>query len=171
MLRRIYWMLPDSESARAMMDDLLLARVPYRRMHFVGREDSDMRGLHAASVLQTSDVIRSAEMGLVLGGTLGGIVGAAVAVGYPVFGPGPEWGWIAVLAVVGVLFGVWASTMIGVSTPARRLQRFAAQIEQGKILLIVDVPMWNVEGIEARLQARHPEAHLEGVEPDVPAFP
>jgi hypothetical protein len=31
--------------------------------------------------------------------------------------------------------------------------------------------MWRVDEIEGRLQALHPEAHLEGVEPDIPAFP
>lgn len=171
MLRRIYWLVPDVQSARDTMDEFLLARIPYRRMHFVGREDMDMSGLHQASVLQTSDVVRSAEIGLVLGGALGGAMGALVAVGYPVFGEGPEWGWIAVLAIFGVLFGVWVSTMIGISTPSRRLQRFTAQIEQGKILVMVDVPMWHVEEIEALLARLHPEAQLEGVEPDIPAFP
>jgi hypothetical protein len=61
--------------------------------------------------------------------------------------------------------------MIGVSTPSKRLQRFEPQIEQGKVLLMVDVPRTRVEEIEARLQALHPEAHLEGVEPNIPAFP
>jgi hypothetical protein len=171
MRRRIYWMLPDLASARSTMDDLLLARIDEGHMHFVGREDTDMRGLHAANVLQTSDVVRSAEIGLILGASLGGIMGAIVAFGYPVFGDKQEWGWIAALAVAGALFGVWTSTMIGVSTPSKRLRRFADQIEQGRILLMVDVLMWRVEEIEERLEALHPEAHLEGVEPDIPAFP
>jgi hypothetical protein len=61
--------------------------------------------------------------------------------------------------------------MIGVSTPSKRLRRFTEKIEQGQILLMVDVLMWRVEEIEARLEALHPEAHLEGLEPDIPAFP
>ena len=61
--------------------------------------------------------------------------------------------------------------MIGVSTPSKRLQRFETQIEQGQVLLMVDVPRTRVEEIEARLQSLHPEAHLEGVEPNIPAFP
>ena len=65
MKRRIYWLLPDLESARRTMDDLLLARIDYRHIHFVAREDRNMAGLHAANLLQTSDVVRSAEMGLV----------------------------------------------------------------------------------------------------------
>ena len=168
---RIYWLLPDVQSARATMDDLLLARIDYRRIHFVAREDVDMRGLHAASVLQTSDVVRSAEMGLIVGASVGGLLGVLAAVYYPIVGDGPQWGVAAGLAVAGALFGTWTSTMIGVSAPSKRLRRFAADIEKGSILLMLDVPMWRVEELEERLRRLHPEAHLEGTEPDIPAFP
>ena len=109
MRRRIYWLLPDLASARRTMDDLLLARIDEGHMHFVAREDADMTGLHAANVLQTSDVIRSAEAGLVIGGATGAILGAIVAVAYPIFGDKPEWGLIAVLAIAGAGFGAWAT--------------------------------------------------------------
>ena len=168
---RIYWLLPDLESARRTMDDLLLARIDYRRIHFVAREDADMSGLHAASVLQTSDVVRSAEMGLIIGAGVGALLGALAAVYYPLVGTQPQWGIAAALTIAGGLFGLWTSTMIGVSTPSKRMARFAPQIEQGQILLMVDVPRSRVDEIEQRLQALHPEAHLEGVEPDIPAFP
>ena len=171
MRKRIYWLLPDLDSARRTMDDLLLARIDERHIHFVAREGADMSGLHAANVLQTSDVIRSAEAGLVIGGAAGAVLGSIIAVAYPMFGDKPQWGLIAVLALVGAPVGAWASSMIGVSTPSKRLQRFEVQIEQGQVLLMVDVPRTRVEEIEARLQALHPEAHLEGVEPNIPAFP
>jgi len=61
--------------------------------------------------------------------------------------------------------------MIGISTPSNRLKRFQSSIEQGQILLMVDVPNSRVDDIEARLEALHPEARLEGVEPNIPAFP
>ena len=77
---------------------------------------------------------------------------------------------IAVLGIVGAGFGAWALSMIGVSTPSNRLKRFEPAVEQGQILLMVDVPRSRVEEGESRLQALHPEAHLEGVEP-IPAFP
>lgn len=171
MRRRIYWLLPDLESARRTMNDLLLARIEERHVHFVAREDTDMRGLHAANVLQTSDVVRSAEMGLIIGASVGGLLGALVAVHYPIVGDEPQWGLAAVLAVAGALFGTWSSTMIGVSTPSKRLARFQPAIDEGQILLMVDVPMWREEDIEARLRALHPEASLQGNDPDIPAFP
>lgn len=171
MRRRIYWLLPDVESARRTMDDLLLARIDYRNIHFVAREDVDMRGLHPAGVFETSDVVRAAEMGLIVGASVGALLGGLVAVHYPIVGDEPQWGIAAALAVAGALFGTWTSTMIGVSIPSKRLERFAPAIEAGQVLLMVDVPMWRAEQVEARLKALHPEAHLEGTEPDIPAFP
>lgn len=171
MRRRIYWLLPDLASARRTMDDLLLARIAEQHLHFVAREDADMSGLHAANVLQTSDVVRAAQAGLVIGGMLGAVLGVVAALFFPIVGDSPQWGMVAVLALVGAAFGAWSSSMIGVSTPSSRLKRFAPAIEAGQILLMVDAPRSRVEEIEARLQSLHPEAHLEGVEPNIPAFP
>ncbi|HEY9064401.1 MAG TPA: DUF1269 domain-containing protein [Burkholderiaceae bacterium] len=171
MRRRIYWLLPDLASARRTMDDLLLARIAEQHLHFVAREGTDMTGLHPANILQTSDVIRAAQSGLIIGGVVGALVGAIAAWFFPIVGNEPQWGMVAVLGFVGALIGAWSSSMIGVSTPSSRLARFAAAIEDGQILLMVDVPRSRVDEIEQRLQALHPEAHLEGVEPDIPAFP
>ena len=171
MSRRIYWLLPDVASARRTMDDLLLARVTERHIHFVGREDTDLTGLHAANILQTSDLVRSAEAGLVYGGLGGAVLGVLVALLFPIFGDTPQVGMVAVLGILGGLFGAWTSSMIGASVPSQRLARFAPAIARGEILLMVDVPRSRVGEIEERLQALHPEAHLEGMEPDIPAFP
>jgi hypothetical protein len=171
MRRRIYWLIPDLISARQTMDDLLLARISERHIHFVGREGADMSGLHAANVLQTSDIVRAAQAGLVTGGGVGAVAGAVVAVLLPIVGDSPQWGMVAVLAVAGALFGAWTASMIGVSAPSQRLSRFVAALDHGWYLLMVDVPRGQVTAIEARLQLLHPEAQLEGVEPNIPAFP
>jgi len=164
-------MLPDLASAKRTMDDLLLARISEQHMHFVAREDADMTGLHEANVLQTSDVIRAAQVGLVVGGAVGALLGIVAAIFFPIVGDKPQWGIAAVLAMLGAAFGAWSSSMIGASTPSHRLKRFESAIEQGQILLMVDVPRSRVDEIEGRLQALHPEARHEGVEPNIPAFP
>jgi hypothetical protein len=171
MRRRIYWLLPDLDSARRTMDDLLLARIAEQHMHFVAREDVDLGGLHPANILQTSDVVRSAQLGLVVGGVGGAVLGVLAAIFFPIVGDQPQWGMVAVLAMLGAAFGAWSSSLIGVSTPSHRLKRFESAIEQGQVLLMVDVPRSRVDEIESRLQALHPEAHLEGVDPNIPAFP
>ena len=170
MRRRIYWLLPDLASAKRTMDDLLLARIAERHIHFVAREDADMTGLHAANVLQTSDVVRAAQMGSLIGGVMGAAAGVLAALTLP-FGQEQPHVLVAALGVLGAGFGAWSASMIGVSTPSRRLRRFESAIDEGRILLMVDVPRSQVEEIEARLEALHPEANLEGEEPNIPAFP
>jgi hypothetical protein len=44
-------------------------------------------------------------------------------------------------------------------------------IEQGKLLLMVDVPFSQRERITALVRRRHPEAVPGGTEPTIPAFP
>lgn len=171
MSRRIYWLIPDVESARRAVDELLLARVPVQHIHCAGREDVNLSGLHPANVLQTTDVIYAAEAGLLIGGTLGVAAGLLVAMYYPLGIDSLQWGVVAVLGVLGALFGAWSSSMIGVSVPSHRLKRFEAAVEQGQILLMVDVPSLQVKEIEALLQASHPEARFEGEDPDTPVFP
>jgi hypothetical protein len=162
--RRVYWLLPNLASALTTMDDLLLAGVEARRMHFMARDDCDMTGLHAASVLQTSDVIRSAEAGLVIGAAVGGMLGTVVAAIFPGADGAPQWNLIPVLVVAGALFDAWTSSMIGISAPNKCLERFAAHIAQGRILLMLDVPVRRVAEIETRLRQLHPEVRMEGGE-------
>lgn len=170
MRTRVYWLLPDLASARATMEDLIGSRIERRHLHFFGRSDCDLSDLHAANVLQTSDVICSAEAGLAVGAAVGGLLGSVAAVSYPGAGEPPQWSLIPLLVLVGALFDAWTSSMIGISAPNRRLRRFAAAIEQGRILLAVDVPAARVAELEARLQALHPEARLAGSEPGKPSF-
>ena len=170
MRRRIYWLLPDLRSARKTMNDLLLARIENRHIHFLARDNADMSGLHEANVLQSSDLVRSAQVGLLLGAAIGAAAGAMLAMSALIDDVSKP-GLVAALAALGSLFGAWASSMIGVSTPSRRLQRFEAALKRGEILLMVDAPHGRVDEIEALLNEADPEAHFEGQEPNIPAFP
>lgn len=171
MRRRLYWMLPDLISTRRVVDDMLLARIEERHLHFVAFEGTDMSGLHPANVFQTSDLVRAAESGLIIGGATGAACGALLAIVFPGDFGAPQWGLMGVLAIAGGLFGAWVSSMIGASAPIQWLKRFQPRIEQGQVLLIVDVPRRRVPEIEALLHSKHPEATTEGMEPNIPAFP
>ena len=168
MRKRIYWLLPDLGSARRTMDELLLARITEHHIHFVAKEGAPMDGLHAANVLQTSDLVEAAQRGALIGSGLGAAGGVAAAFAIGVGSPGAI---VIGLAAVGAMLGTWSSSMIGSSTPSRRLKRFERAIAEGQYLLIVDVPRTRITEIEDLLARTHPEAHFEGMEPNVPAFP
>lgn len=169
MRKRIYWLLPDLDSARRCMNELLLARVGERHIHFAAAEGADMNGLHAANVLQTSDLVEAAQTGLLMGAGLGAAGGVVAA--YELASTAAPAAVVIAMAGLGAVLGTWASSMIGSSTPSRRLRRFQDAMVQGQYLLMVDAPRTRVTEIEALLESTHPEAHFEGLEPNVPAFP
>lgn len=170
MRRRLYWLLPDVESARRTADDLLLARVEDRHMHFLARRGTDLGELHEASVLQKSDVRHAATVGVLLGALLGALAGWLLAQ-FPIEGLRFGVGGMLLMTAFGAGFGFFASTLVGTSVPNSNLKQFADDIEQGQILVMVDVPLHRVDEIHDLLERRHPEAAWRGVDPAVPAFP
>jgi uncharacterized membrane protein YeaQ/YmgE (transglycosylase-associated protein family) len=162
--------MPDLPSARQMMDDLLLARIEERHIHFLARRGTPMEGLHEASHLQKSDLIHGAQVVLALGALLGFILGAVVVM---TLQTDDRWQIVTVLGagLAGALFGAWVSSMVGSSVPNSRLKQFSQAIESGKILLMADVPQHRVNEVREQLAARHPEAEDRGVDPHIPAFP
>jgi hypothetical protein len=170
MRRRLYFVLPDIESARSILNDMLLARIEIRHIHFLARRETLPPDLPEASVLQKTDFVHGAQLGVVIGG----LVGAAAGLFFVFFPPeGVTLALITVLAaaLVGALFGAWASSMAASAVPNSRLKRFEPHIQQGKVLMMVDVPMRRVREIGELVTRKHPEALSGGFEPTIPAFP
>ena len=170
MRRRLYFIMPDLPSARKMMDDLLLARIEERHIHFLARRGTSMEGLHEANHLQKTDLVHGAQVGLALGALLGVILGAIVVTTMQVDN---RWQIVTVLGsgVLGALFGAWVASMVGSAVPNSRLKQFESAIADGRILVMADVPQYRVNEVRESLGARHPEAEDRGVDPHIPAFP
>jgi hypothetical protein len=162
--------MPDHASARRILDDLLLAHIEFRHIHFLAKRGTSMDGLHEANVLQKTDIVHGAKLGTVLGAALGCIAGGLL-IWFPPTDGIPQVIAVGVATIGGAVFGAWTSSMAAAAVPNSRLKRFESAIEEGKILLMVDVPEHQVEDIHALLSRVHPEAADEGVEPNIPAFP
>ncbi len=170
MRRRLYFLLPDVPSARLTADDLLLARVEDRHMHFLARRGTDLGELREASYVQKSDLVHGAGVGLALGG-LGGLALGLLIVVDPLQGTHPQLVAVLIAAIAGALLGAWAASMAAASVPNSRLAPFREAIERGQVLLMVDVPYGQVGRIRELVLARHPEALPGGQEARIPAFP
>lgn len=170
MRRRLYFLLPDVESATRTADDLLLARIDDRHMRFLAPRGTNLGKLHEASYLQKTDLMHGAGIGLGVGG-LGGLLLGVVIVAYPPEGTNPQLVAVLVTVVVGAVLGAWMASMAAAAVPNSRLKQFQEQIGQGMILLMVDVPYVRVEQIRDLILKRHPEAVSGGQETRFPAFP
>lgn len=167
---RMYVTLPDTSSAKRLADDLLLARIEDRNMHFLARRGTDLGELHEASYLQKTDAVHGAAVGLVVGGVLGVVLGLFL-VFFPPGGASLQLVTVLITAIVGGGLGAWVSTMVGLQVPNSRLKGFDHDLEEGKVLLMLDVPSGRYEQVREIIQRTHPEAMDRGNEPTVPAFP
>lgn len=139
-------------------------------MHFLAKRGVDLAPLHEASHLQKTDTVHGAFVGLALGGLLGALAGAFL-VYFPPQGGTMELFTILATAIVGAAVGTWISAMVGLQVPNSRLKVFEKDIEEGRVLLMLDVPAGRHSDIAALIERTHPEAADRGVEPTVPAFP
>jgi hypothetical protein len=170
MKRRLYFLLPDVASATRTANDLLLARVEDRRMHFLAKRGTDLGELHEASYLIKTDIRRGAAMGVAFGLLAGAILGALI-VNYPPADTRPPPGAAVIAMIVGALLGLWMGSMAAAAVPNSRLKGFGDEIARGKVLMIVDVPYEQVDRIRDIVAARHPEVVLSAQETRYPAFP
>lgn len=163
---RMYVTLPDLESARKLADDLLLARIEDKRMHFLARRGTDLGELHQASYLQKTDAVNAAFRGGLIGAVMGVVIGVIIVYAMKV-----QLGAVLIGALVGAVLGAWVSSMVGLQVGNSSLKDFEKEVAEGKILLMLDVPASRYEEIRAIIARTHPEAADRGNEPTVPAFP
>jgi hypothetical protein len=169
-MKRLYFLVPNVENVRKIVDELLLARVEERHIHVVAKEGTPMEDLPKAGITDKGDLIPALERGMAIGGATGALAGL-VAVTFPPAGIVLGGGAVLATALAGAGIGGWASSMIGVAAPNSRIEEFEQAVEQGKILMMVDVPKDKVDTISDLVKKHHPKVEIHGTEPTVPPFP
>lgn len=169
MRHRLYYLLPDIDSARRALDDLLLSRIEARHVHFLTGSAPLPPDLPEANFLHKTDVINGAESGMLVGAILGAAFGFLLVSYYDL--TASEALVIVSTTLIGLIFGGWAASMAAAALPNSRLKSFSAELEKGKVLMIADIPSGRITEIEAMLAERHPEIRFSGEDPRIPAFP
>jgi hypothetical protein len=168
-MRRIYFLSPNLEVSKKIVDHLLLARIEERHIHVLAKRDTPMENLPEATYMQKSDFVPALEQGLALGGVVGLIAGL-VAIALP-GGPVLAGGAILASSLAGAGLGALMSSMVGISIGNRRIEQFEEAIEKGEFLMMVDVPKERVGEIEALVKKHYSEVECHGAEPTIPPFP
>lgn len=171
-MQRLYFLVPDIENTKRVVDELLLARIPEKQIHVVAKDHQQLQenDIQEPGLLQEGNFIPALERGVAVGGVTGVLAGLA-AVTFPpaglVFGGGA----ILAMTVAGASFGAIVGPMIGISGPNTQLVKFEDAINNGEFLMLIDVPEENVDKITELVQSHHPNVDIKGAEPKVPIFP
>lgn len=169
-MRREYFLVPNIETAREIVKELLLSHVAEKHIHLIARDDIPMEDLPEASLMQKSDFIPALEKGLV-GGAYTGLAAGLIVAAFPPAGLVLGGGAILALIGAGATVGGMMSALVGVGLPSHRLEKFEEAIKAGEILILVDIPQKRVDEIQQLVKKHHPQVEFAGIEPLTPPFP
>ena len=173
-MRRLYFLTRSTDSARRITDELLLGRIAETNIHILTHTDHRPDALPEEATGDESDFWPALFKGLGLGGLTGLILGVVVAL-IPFFGIGTaaltSTPFLAVTTVFGALMGAFAAAIVGVSVINPSLERFEKALDDGRILVMADVPRDRVDELAQRVRQAEPDAEYCGMEPLKPAFP
>jgi len=160
MNRRLYFMLPDVEHCKELVNELHNTGIKDSAIHIIARDDIPLEGLHKASALQKTEFAH----GLGAGAGVGGIAGMLAGVLAVVFPPaGVVLGGGAVIfatTLVGASFGTLLSGLIARDIPNHELENFQNAILNGSILLLLDIATTRIDEITKLIKKTHPEAQI-----------
>jgi hypothetical protein len=162
-MRRIYFLVPNIEITKKIVDDLLLARVEEHHIHVLAKRGTPLEELPEASFLQKTDFFPALEQGVALGGATGllaGLVALFLPTGLVLGG-----GAVFAITLAGAGVGGLMSSMVGSSIGSRRIEQFQEAMEKGEFLVMIDVSRDCVEKIEDIVKKHHPEAECAGTDP------
>lgn len=167
MNRRLYFILPDVASAHSTLDDLLLARINAKRIHFLARPGTRMGDLPGVIASARSALIKDWEIGVGVGALLGLVLGLVV-VSVSVWGhmqPLPIFLTLGICTLLGFIGGAVWTAVVATTVPITHLKPFEKKISEGKVLMTVLVPFHRANEIRALVERKHPEAAYSGTWP------
>lgn len=171
-MHRLYFLIPDHEVASRVVDELLLARIPEKQIHVIAKNEYllQQHDIPEADLSHKSDLIPAIERGAAVGGSIGLIAGL-LAVSFPPAGLVLGGGAVLIGPLAGAGFGAAVAPMIGISEPNEKVAAFEDAIEEGKLLMMVDVEDDAVESVSECIRQQYSEVSIEYSEPKVPPFP
>ena len=162
-MKRLYFMLPDKETCKKVVEKLENAGIRQRHMHAVASMAVSLDGLPEASLIQKSELAHGIEKGVALGGA-GGLLGGLLAVAFPPAGLVIGGGALLMTTAAGAGFGALVTGLISKDLHNRELDAFEEDLSHGKILLLVDVPKKEVGHYEKLILDNHPDADISVTE-------
>jgi hypothetical protein len=164
-MRRIYFLVPDLATTHKVVDELRSNGIEENDIHVLAKRDTPLEDLPEAGISIKTDFLPAVERGIALGGTTGllaGLIGLRLA-GFAIAG-GPLLG----IIMAGATIGSMMNGLMGMNSGNTRLKKFEEAIEQGELLILVDVPKERIEEVKQMVKKHHPDVDFEGVEPFLP---
>ncbi len=127
---------PDLRCAHHVIAAARAGGVSNHDISLIARSDIEMEKIPDGRLDASTDVVPAAMRGMGVGGAVGLLAGIAAvaipAIGITIAGAG-------LVTLLGAAMGGWSSALAGSAFPNEVRQRFESEIEDGNILVVVDM--------------------------------
>jgi len=168
-MKRLCFLSPSVGHARKAVADLRMAGIPEARIYALARYGTQMEDLPDAGP-EANDFLPAWTRGVEFGGTAGVLAGLT-ALAFPPAGIIVGGGLVVLLGLYGAGLGGLLTGIAGAAAGSSRLKEFESAIDQGNILLLVDVPEADIEKTESLIRMHDPAIRIEGLEPAAALLP
>jgi len=158
-MRRLFFLLPNREVCKTVVDELKECGTPISHLHVVASVAQRLDGLPEADIWDRTEMKRGLEWGIGLGG-VAGLFGGLLAVAFPPGGLVLGGGALLSGAAAGAGFGGVVSMLMKSDEPNHELDDFREELESGALLLMVDVPKERVDPVAELITSRYPEGYV-----------
>ena len=146
--KRHVFATPDVATAEAVVREARRLGIGKECIFLEARSDIELRRIDDDRKNVSMDIVPAAWHGT-LYGAAAGLCAGLLAMYIPFFGV--SLGGAFALMVVGALVGTWASVLMGSAIPDEVRRTFAAEIQSGQVLVVVDADPEAFERIEPQL--------------------
>lgn len=167
---RLHFLTPSASSTISIAHELSDIGITKDKIHVVSKDVRllEKMDINKATLIQTSDVVHAAKRGAPLGAFLGGLAGIYAVYQFPATTTFAVIITILAMMLFGALFGTWTSTLIGVSVPDGNIEKYEKDIENGRMLMLVDIPKEQEQAVKSIIMQHHPEAEIERTARNLP---
>lgn len=160
-MKRLFYLVDSIDSLDEISDDLHKRGITDWRFHIVSKDEAGLytHRLHSASILDRTDLPRFVERGMILGALFTLVLIVPMAL-WGVFGL-PTSAYVA-MGAFAIIAGGWIGGFGGINGDNYRIRKFHRDIEDGRHLVMVDVPKSDVAEMKQLMTKNHPEARLQG---------
>ena len=151
---KLTFLCADLRAANKACEQMLLANISKRDIHFLAKPGTNLGLLPVATVAEKSNLVLDALRGTFIGASLGLLAGIYVLIFPAWMTETPLWytttAWHVVLSIttlIGAIVMALASALIGAHLFNNHLGRYQGRINKGAILMIVRTPFYKVSTI------------------------
>lgn len=159
MKRRLYYLLPDTSHAEKLVEDLADTAILKQDVHAVVKDSIHLNGIEDVHGLTENDRDYFVEWFLWRINLALFFVALIALVAILIWSPG-----IWLILPLAIMLGTFISGLMFVlRLPNVHLDEFLPALQHGEVLLMIDVPLSDVERVDHRVHRKHPEVVTGGV--------